>query len=770
MRSLSDRAVLRARKKRKRLVLASRIILGVSLVWILLSTLNLLGSFSGEVGTYAPLISVVTIVLGALFNRPKPYSAWICFLGMAVLFAVGSSLRTSMGTLGQLTSDRSLIPDALTFGGYLLAGIGLILLSRKNARRLDADGFIDAGVLAAAVMLTAWVYLIEPTLEGEGVPLKLRLIITLYAPTSVFLVALTVNYASGSKLSTSAASTRYLISALACLFVGDVIYMLVDTGFTHIPTFIADIPYALAFILFPLGALHPTVNEIPPSEPVEEYADPSWKRLGLVAIGLVFPVIIIFTESNISTEDQVVIAVLLLVLTALAVVKLFRALMAQKEAQSKLRYQATHDDLTGLPNRKYAMKFLDDALNEARLKRSPLSVMFLDLDRFKYVNDTLGHGAGDALIREVGKRLRERVQMPFMVARLGGDEFVVALPGSDIRSALRVGEDIQKALSEPFSIGKLKINTGVTIGLAAYNQDISTTGASLVEAADTALYYGKERGRGQVCVFDSVMQEKAETRARIETALRGALERDELSVTFQPIIEAATNRPSGAEALVRWSHPQLGSVSPADFIPIAEETGVIVNIGRWVLKKACLQAASWRQEVDADIRVSVNVSARQLTEPSFFHDVQAALNEAGLPGNALDLEITESLLVAALTQVAGTLDHLRDIGVTLSVDDFGTGYSSLAYLKRFPVNHIKIDKSFVAGVTAPGSSDPALIEAIVVMSTGLGMKVVAEGVETIEHVEKLKELNVTYFQGYYYSKPLPQEEVNHWFKKFIEEG
>lgn len=754
---LKSRDVLRARATHRRLQVASHVVFGVGAVWVLLSALGVLGDLSDSVMSFTSIISLVTIVIGAAFNRPKPYPAWLCFLAMVLFFGVGGALRANMGTLGHVSADRSVLPDLFTFTGYALMAVGLIFLTVHRSRKLDIDGFIDAGVAALAVMLVTWIYLVEPMLAEEGIPVSIRLMIALYAPASVFLLALTFNYVYGSNFKNTTISNRYLIGALGMLFIGDVFYMLADTGFLDLPVRVLDGPYALAFILFPLGAMHPSVNDVPEIYIPRE--SPSLFRLGLVSAGLILPVIITLTRPDLSTLDQIVAAALLLGLTGLAVLKLFRALLAQRGAQIKLRYQATHDHLTALPNRAYAMSFLDAALLRARMKKEPLSVMFMDLDRFKYVNDTLGHAIGDALIREVGVRIRNAVPVPNLVARLGGDEFVVIAPDATEAQATLMAEAVQEAVSHPFKLGSVEVNTGVTVGVSSFQGEAGTTGASLIEDADTALYVGKENGRGRVSIFDDAMRAKVESQTRMESALRGALERNEFSVVYQPIVESGSLLPVGAEALVRWEHPVLGKVGPEQFIPVAEESGLIIEIGQWVLREACKEAAWWRANINPSFKVSVNVSARQLTETGFLDEVESALEDAGIKGDALDLEITESLLVAALERVASLLGTLKKMGVTLSVDDFGTGYSSLAYLKRFPVSRIKIDKSFTAGVTDANSSDPTLIAAIVGMGKALGMEVVAEGVETKEQALMVHRIGATYLQGYLLSRPLPSEEV-----------
>lgn len=752
---------LTATKKDNFATLASGIIFTIGLVWVVASALGLLGGLSEDMLIWTGGLAFLTVILGGFLNKPEPYSAWLCFLGMIVFFAVGGFLRAQMGTLGHLSAERSMVPDMFTFAGYALAAVGLIILSRKKAKRVDIDGLIDAAVAAIAVMLVAWVYLVEPNLADGPTTLGVRLVIALYAPTSVFLLALTINYAYSNSLRLTTVSNKFLAGSLGLLFIGDILYMLVDTGTVTMSVQILDAPYALGFLLFPLAALHPSVKTPPVKEGIRE--TPSMVRLGIVSAGLVFPIIITLTQPQLTREDRVVIAILLVGLTGLAILKIFRAILGQKSAQSELRHRAEHDDLTGLPNRRRALKTLSSALKQAEESSRPLSVIFMDLDRFKYVNDSLGHSAGDRLIQAVADRLRAAVMMPHTVARLGGDEFIIIAKNANLKAATEIANDIRQSLIQPIRLGSTEVNTDATLGVATFDGFKKTTAAKLIESADTALYHGKESGRGRLTVFDDEMRKVIEESAVLEAGLRHALENDEIRVVFQPIVNSVTQKMIGAEALMRWEHPTLGNITPDRFIPVAEETGLILDVGRWMLHAACQQAAAWQKEHGRDFKVSVNVSARQITEVGFAEEVKDALKASGLPGHSLDLEITERLLVAASERISSLLEELKTLGVTLSVDDFGMGYSSLAYLKNFPLNRIKVDRSFTHGVVDPHGADIVLIKAIVSMAEGLNLDLVAEGVETIEQEKTLQSIGVIDMQGFHFGKPQCSEVFNTMF-------
>lgn len=732
------------------------LLLGVT--WILAHALGLLGPLSAYTFTLVGVLSIAATVVGLRRNRPTPLWPWVLILGALLLFAVGGALREAMGTFADLSAERSLVPDLVTLPGYLVVGFGLTRLARARSAKADLDAQIDGLVAALAALVLAWVYLVSPALEQTQAPLELRIVLACYPPASVFLVAVAFHLAYGRGRAAASVSSRLLLASLTSMLLGDVLYMLADAHIASIGKSLLDAPYALAFLLFGAAVLHPSVHKI--TEAAGSTDDnPSRSRLAIVAAGLTLPAVVTATRSEETLYDRTVLAVLILALTGLAVWRMFRALAAQSRAQNRLAHQATHDSLTGLPNRAYMGSFLDGAIASAASAGEPLGVIFLDLDRFKNVNDTLGHAAGDALLVAVAERLQASVPAGALVARLGGDEFVVALPGADVSSAQRVAEELRLGFQVPFLVSGTEVTTTTTLGVSVFAGGEVVPGETLVRDADTALYQAKDDGRDLVAVFDEAMRQRSVERIKMEAELRYALERGQLTVAFQPLVRCGDGTVRGLEALLRWNHPVLGNVSPAAFIPVAEESGLIVEIGRWVLVESCRQVAAWRSLLGADLEVAVNVSARQLAEPGFVTDVAAALARSGLPAAALDLELTESLLVSGVGSVSSTLQDLRGLGVSLSVDDFGTGYSSLAYLKRFPVTRVKVDRSFVAGVADATSSDQTLVAAIVAMARALGMDTVAEGVETPEQAERISRLGCTYAQGYLYSRPLPVEEV-----------
>jgi diguanylate cyclase (GGDEF)-like protein/PAS domain S-box-containing protein len=430
----------------------------------------------------------------------------------------------------------------------------------------------------------------------------------------------------------------------------------------------------------------------------------------------------------------------------------------QKKIEDQIRHMAQHDALTGLPNRILLHDRIGQAIAQARRDGRVAAILVIDLDRFKNVNDSLGHQVGDGLLRTVAERLVACVRGTDTVARMGGDEFVVVL--AELRQAEDAGQVAQKmlaALPQPINIDGHELRVTTSIGICAYPHD-GEDAETLMRNADAAMYHAKESGRNNFQFFTRQMNIAANQRLLLEKDLRLALEREEFTLCYQPQLDLKTGGIVGFEALIRWPHAQRGMVAPMEFIPLAEETGLIVPIGEWVLRRACMQARSWQTLGYPRLQVSVNCSAQQFRLEGLVDMVARTLRETGLPASSLELELTESIIVEHTEHVMARFKALDEMGVKLSIDDFGTGYSSLGYLKRFPIHELKIDRSFVRDVgTDP--DDAAIVSAIIVMAHGLGLQVVAEGVETAEQLAFLKKVGCDWAQGYYFSRPLPAEEI-----------
>jgi len=429
----------------------------------------------------------------------------------------------------------------------------------------------------------------------------------------------------------------------------------------------------------------------------------------------------------------------------------------RKNTEERIQYLANHDALTGLPNRAMFSEVLDHAIQNARRYGRSFAVLFVDLDRFKVINDTLGHEAGDNLLKEMTQRLSATVRSSDFVARLGGDEFVVMVQEvSEVKQVEVVSRKILAAFARPLAIQGQEYRVTASIGICMYPGDAQDEQA-LMKNADIAMYRAKEEGKNTYKFYSAEANIHSFERLALETALRRGLERSEFFLHYQAKLDLASGEISGVEALVRWQHPDLGIVPPGQFIPLAEETGLIVPLGKWVLRTACAQNVAWQREGLPPLRMSVNISARQFADEELLTDIAAALEESGMHAQLLELELTESMVMQHPERATAILNALKSTGVRLAIDDFGVGYSSLTHLKRFPIDTLKVDRSFIRDLPQ-NAEDKAITEAIIAMGKSLELTIVAEGVETLEQQTFLQEHDCDEMQGFYFSKPIPSEQ------------
>ena len=432
-----------------------------------------------------------------------------------------------------------------------------------------------------------------------------------------------------------------------------------------------------------------------------------------------------------------------------------------EETKEHFRHAAFHDSLTGLPNRAMFTELLKAEIESSQRRDDMFAVLFLDLDRFKNINDSLGHTHGDLLLVAFAERLERTLRPVDTLARFGGDEFAILISGmTDATDAVRVAQRIQDELSQPFVLDKNSAFATASIGIALSSSGYDRP-EDILRDADIAMYRAKENGKARYELFDHGMHARAVSRLQLESDLRQAIEQKEFCVYYQPIVSLQTGRLAGFEALVRWNHPRHGLVSPADFIPVAEETGLIVPIGEWVLNEACAHIRQWQIDSPChrSLSLSVNLSARQVAQPDLLERIKEALDQSKLNPHCLKLEITESVVMENAEAAALMFKQLRSLGVQLSIDDFGTGYSSLSYLHRFPLNYLKIDRSFVMRLTT--DNDNAIVRTISTLARNLGMEVIAEGIETEEQHQQLKMLGCEYGQGFLFSRPVNDKSVAH---------
>lgn len=438
--------------------------------------------------------------------------------------------------------------------------------------------------------------------------------------------------------------------------------------------------------------------------------------------------------------------------------ELIREIEERKRVEAQLLELSLHDALTHLPNRVYFMERLNQALNYAKAHPDyQFAVLFLDCDRFKVINDSLGHLVGDKLLIAVAQRLQMNLRSEDMLARLGGDEFAIMLPNINLERAIYIATQLLKAFSTPFQLGRREVFISTSIGIAlsylSYEQP-----EHLLRDADTAMYRAKAMGKARYQIFDIEMHQAALRVLQLETDLRRAVEQQELILYYQPIVSLKTGKIVGFEALLRWQHLKRGMIAPNEFIPLAEETGLILPIGEWVLQEACHQLQTWQQAgiVDDAFTISINLSVRQFAQPDLIQQIERVLASTAINPANLKLEITESVIMESTSHIFQTLQRLRERQICLSIDDFGTGYSSLSYLHAFPVDSLKIDRSFVQRLKET-SSDMGLIPAITSIANTLNITVVAEGIETAHQLCKLRMLNCNFGQGYFFSQPLPAQ-------------
>jgi diguanylate cyclase (GGDEF)-like protein/PAS domain S-box-containing protein len=434
-----------------------------------------------------------------------------------------------------------------------------------------------------------------------------------------------------------------------------------------------------------------------------------------------------------------------------------RDITERKEQEERLLYLATRDPLTRMPNRRLFTERLEEAIRKADESGGKFAILFIDLDHFKNINDALGHVTGDMVLQSVGERLQNCLADGDIVAHLSGDEFPILLNGIHDRAGAEAkAQEILREIAKPFIIDGKEIYTTESVGIVIYPDSASTIG-DLMRNVDTAAYRAKDKGRDTYQFYSQDLSAQVQRRMEIETGLRRALEADQLKVFYQAKVDLGTRTIIGAEGLLRWQSPELGSVSPDEFIPVAEETGLIVPIGDWVLRTACKEAAAWRKLIANPVHVGVNLSSVQFQQGDLFNKVENALAESGLPAALLDLELTESILVANPEETIQTLNRLKDMGANVSIDDFGTGYSSLSYLTRFPLDSLKIDRAFVTNLPDDDNA-VAIVRAIISMSKSLNLNIIAEGVETENQVGFLHALGCQVGQGYLFSKPIESGE------------
>jgi diguanylate cyclase (GGDEF)-like protein len=724
-----------------------------------------LGAFEPDAVMVVGALSLGAVVYSIRRRRPSITWPWWAISSALFLFLAAGVARASLHTLGNITATRSLVPDVVDLPGYLMLAAGFFgfLYARAKGRERPLGMALDAVIAAMALLALAWVYVMGPLLAHHQTPMTVRLVLACYPAMSIFMVVITFRLAFSPDQQRRPAYWA-LLAAMTCMFVGDSMYMFAEIDTLHVAGRFLDAPYLLAYISAAAMALHPSMRALTEPAPLSRQK-PSAGRILLVAVALLIPATLVLDRPSAAVSDRFVLFAIVVFLAGAAVMRIVQALHMAEKSEARMAHQAMHDSLTGLPNRRMVHEHLTAVLRRPPIDDTHVALLFLDLDRFKLVNDTLGHTHGDELLISVGRRLQEHVRSSDLVTRIGGDEFMIVLGDvASVSHALELANRLRSCLREPFHVNGTEFYVSASVGLSfASGDDPDADAEVLVREADTAMYQAKDAGRDSVAVFDESMRAKVSERVELENDLHHAVELRQLHLVYQPILRLPHGPLEGVEALVRWAHPTLGVIPPVKFIPLAEENGLIVEIGTWVMEEALRQLASWRHQGPhmENLHVAVNLSAAQLHDEDLVGRVRRALERNGLDGSSLCLELTESVVMDDPAAAVAVLSQLRELDIKLAIDDFGTEYSSLAYLKRFPVTSLKIDKSFVDSLDEEDSSDATLIAAVVAMAHALGISTIAEGVETPNQARRLIELECDSVQGYLYSRPVRAERLSH---------
>ena len=696
------------------------------------------------------LMSCVMITIGARRHRPANALLWYCFAAGEAIWVIGDVIYSVYEYVLHIEPFPS-PADVFYLAAYPVLIAGLWLLIRRRSAGRDRAGTLDACIVATGLGLPFWIFVMAP-IAGDGSTSPASRMISLAYP-AMDLVMLAMMARLMTTPGARTASYRMLVAALVLLLGSDIAYSVI-TSFSSYSGGPVDAGWLLSYVAWGAAALHPSMR--PLSEPAPERADQaSVRRLVLLGtIGLLAPGLL--AEQGLYNPGSVNWLPLSAGGVALCFLIFLRAagLVARIQQQAaRLASLAMRDELTGLPNR----RLLEVHIRAGLAGAGGVQVAVVDLDDFKCINDRLGHAVGDGLLVAVGERLESALRPGDLVARLGGDEFALFMPGATDDEADRVVEGVMARLQHPVSVGEHQLLVQASVGVAS---SLATTDPfEPLRRADIAMYAAKEAGgRGHVR-YRGELDERAIEHARLGAQLRRALDGGQFSLVYQPIVTLPHGGLAGVEALIRWRHPQRGLVNPSEFVPVAERNGLVVELGQWVLRQACRQAADWLDEFGpaAPSKVSVNVSPRQLAEPGFADRLVEVLCETGLPARWLTIEITETAVFNGRRSVEA-LEAVRAVGVQVALDDFGTGHSSLRLLQTCPVDVLKVDKSFVDNITMTGQH-AVIAAALINVSDGLNLVAVAEGVETSRQADELFRLGYRYAQGYHFGRPMAAEDL-----------
>jgi diguanylate cyclase (GGDEF)-like protein len=705
-------------------------------------------------------ISLLGFVIGVASNK-TPLPVAVVTVLTALVIVIARAIEENAD------SPHTLIPESLFLASQVLVVLGLVFILRRRLHGQAGNVLADGLIVGIGAWLVVWVYLVQPSLGVTGNSAAFTTIrsITLGVTMIVLFLLATLLFSQ----TVPSPANAFVGIAIALALSGIILRAVVFRGDVSFSTATLDAPLLMAIALAGAGFAHPSIRHIAATGS-NTVVPALMTRLLTTTSSLVAPIIVLAIDKPANTQDTTVRTITVCILAAVVMSRVVQSVRLNANTQEQLVRSALTDSLTGLPNRVLMLQHIETAMRSSWKTNVQPTVLFIDVDRFKNINDSLGHSIGDDVLTEVSRRLTSAVPTHATVARIAGDEFVVLDATTEtVTQSVLLAEQVLDSLRSPIKTRDGDMFVTASIGVAYSPTAVELSANELMRHADTAMYRAKNAGRNCIALFDESMLESVTKRLDVETALYRALERNELHLVHQPIVDIDLGIVVGFEALMRWDRGQSQVVSPDEFIPIAEETGIIVPLGSWAINDALTQLRSWIDagHCSASTTMSVNVSVRQLHDPQFVTVVTDALASSGVAAEQLWLEVTESVMITEPTQALASLHRLNALGVRIAIDDFGTGYSSLSLLQRFPIQCIKIDRAFVNDVvTEPATQN--IVRTIIAMAIAMDADVVAEGVETTEQLAQLNSLNCHRAQGYLFSRPVHVDDVPR-VVKFIED-
>jgi diguanylate cyclase (GGDEF)-like protein len=697
----------------------------------------------------AAVSTIGMMFIGLWRNKPYKKLPWLLIIFGLFLFFVDIAFSAS-------DISATITAEEIGILGYVTIAFGIMaFLKARSGPNLVKGNFADAIILGLGFGILTFAFLTAPYLPTHSI--KYNFLTGVFPALDFLILILFIQPGFFKSIRNPALMSHFLV--IICLFIGDFSWEILGVTGINIPTAVSNLPYIVGFALLSASALHPSMRKLTELDPYLHYEEFTRFRIAVVAGAILIPAAIVLVHPHNTLDNRIVAGIGASILGLVAFYRLMVAVRAQLNISIAMHYKATTDMLTEVATRELLLQTLQNGLDNLDRTNEILGVMFIDLDNFKIVNDSLGHGAGDELLVAVAKRLKN---LNVFVARLGGDEFAIVWSGTSIDGFEKLANNVLRSLHQDVKVGHSLISVKGSVGgvtTAAYEINQTITPEEMLRDADSAMYQSKENGKGQFQMFRTEHRESSIRRLELEQSLKRSIEEQEVELHYQPIINLETLQIDGFEALLRWNHPTLGPISPAEFIPIAEQSGLINDLGNIVLENAIKQLSLLNRITETGTRqhMSINVSPRQLKDPSLVLFLKHLLSQYETDPSQVWLEITESILIDETILATGILAQLKNLGVKLSIDDFGSGYSSFGYLDKFDADVVKIDISIIRNIDL----NEAIVKAIIAMSEALGLKTVAEGVETIEQAETLKRLGCTFAQGWLYGKPAAAIASNH---------